>query len=296
MPSRMKRARLLLSAASSRSPWTTLISTCVWASDAVVKTCDFEVGMVVFRSMSFVATPPRVSMPSDSGVTSRSRTSFTSPLSTPAWMAAPTATTSSGFTPLWGSLPKRFFTASTTSGMRVMPPTRMTSFTLSAPTSASFRHCFTGPVDDPLVEVVAAEVGVPVGGLHLEDALTELQDRDVERAAAEVVHRDDFVLLLVEAVGERRGRRLVDDPEDLEPGDLAGVLGRLALVVIEVRGHGDDGLDDLVAEERLGVGLQLAQDHRRDLGWREALAVREDDLDPAVLPFGDLVRDEVLAA
>src|SRR5713226_2818960 len=40
------------------------------------------------------------------------------------------------------------------------------------------------PVDDPLVEVVAAEVRVAVRGLHLEDALAELEDRDVERAAA----------------------------------------------------------------------------------------------------------------
>ena len=31
--------------------------------------------------------------------------SFTSPFSTPAWTAAPTATTSSGLTPLCGSLP-----------------------------------------------------------------------------------------------------------------------------------------------------------------------------------------------
>jgi hypothetical protein len=61
--------------------------------------------MVVLRSMSLVMTPPLVSMPSDSGVTSSSRMSLTSPLSTPAWTAAPTATTSSGLTALLGSLP-----------------------------------------------------------------------------------------------------------------------------------------------------------------------------------------------
>jgi hypothetical protein len=42
-------------------------------------------------------------------------------------MAAPTATASSGFTSLRGSLPKNSFTSSCTLGMRVMPPTRMTS-------------------------------------------------------------------------------------------------------------------------------------------------------------------------
>mmetsp|Transcript_8833 Transcript_8833/g.11080 ORF Transcript_8833/g.11080 Transcript_8833/m.11080 type:complete len:105 (+) Transcript_8833:664-978(+) len=65
--------------------------------------------MVVLRGMSFVMTPPRVSIPSESGVTSRSRMSFTSPFNTPPWMAAPIATTSSGFTPRDGFFAKEFF-------------------------------------------------------------------------------------------------------------------------------------------------------------------------------------------
>jgi len=54
-------------------------------------------------------------------------------------------------------------------------------------------------------------VRVAVGRLHFDDALAHFEDRDVERAAAEVVDGDRLVLLLVEAVGERGGRRLVDD-------------------------------------------------------------------------------------
>ena len=69
----------------------------------------------------------KVSMPKDKGVTSRRSTSFTSPPRTPPWMAAPTATTSSGLTPLWGSLWNNSLTFCCTLGMRVMPPTRMTS-------------------------------------------------------------------------------------------------------------------------------------------------------------------------
>lgn len=68
-------------------------------------TCDFLVGMVVLRDMSLVKTPPRVSIPNDSGVTSRSRTSVTSPARTPPWTAAPIATASSGFTARDGTLP-----------------------------------------------------------------------------------------------------------------------------------------------------------------------------------------------
>ncbi|OQC18510.1 MAG: hypothetical protein BWX70_03500 [Verrucomicrobia bacterium ADurb.Bin070] len=96
---------VLLSPAILRSPWSTWISTDGWLSAAVLKISLFLVGIVVLRSISGVMTPPSVSMPSVSGVTSSSSTSLTSPLRMPPWIAAPTATTSSGFTPLCGSLP-----------------------------------------------------------------------------------------------------------------------------------------------------------------------------------------------
>jgi len=51
-------------------------------SAAVLNTCAFLVGMVVLRLMSRVKTPPSVSMPRLSGVTSSSSRSRTSPRST----------------------------------------------------------------------------------------------------------------------------------------------------------------------------------------------------------------------
>ena len=90
-------------------------------------------------------------------------------------------------------------------------------------------------VDDALVEVLAAEEGVAIGRQHLELLLAvdvgDLDDRDVERAAAEVIDRDLAVALaaLVEAERERSRGRFVDDALDVEAGDAAGVLGRLAL-------------------------------------------------------------------
>ena len=100
--------------------------------------------MVVLRSIIFVMTPPMVSTPSDSGVTSSSRIPSTSPASTPPWTAAPMATTSSGFTDMFGSLPVSFFTMSCTAGMRVEPPTRMTSSMSPALRPASLSACSTG--------------------------------------------------------------------------------------------------------------------------------------------------------
>ncbi|MCG3203322.1 MAG: hypothetical protein NFCOHLIN_03274 [Gammaproteobacteria bacterium] len=144
MSARSKRPSDLFVAARSRSPCRTCTVTAVWPSSAVEKTCWALVGMVVFFSMSLVMTPPSVSMPSDSGVTSSSSTSLTSPPSTPPWIAAPTATASSGLTSLRGSLPKRLRTTSCTLGMRVWPPTRITSSISEGAIPASFMATLQG--------------------------------------------------------------------------------------------------------------------------------------------------------
>jgi hypothetical protein len=60
--------------------------------------------------------------------------------------------------------------------------------------------------------------------------LGDLDDRDVERAAAQVVNGNlAIAALLVEAVSQGSRRRLVDDALDLEARDLARVLRGLAL-------------------------------------------------------------------
>src|SRR5258708_430686 len=53
------------------------------------------------------------------------------------------------------------------------------------------------PVDDAAVVVVAAEVGVAVGRLHLDHALAALEHGDVEGPPAEVPDQDLLVRLLV---------------------------------------------------------------------------------------------------
>ena len=144
IPSSVKFPNGLLSAAISLSPCTTLIVTAGWLSSAVEKTWLFFVGIVVFFSINFVETPPRVSIPNDKGVTSNNKTSLTSPCSTPPCIAAPIATTSSGFTPLWGSLPKKSCTNCWTLGIRVIPPTKITSSIPLADSSASLSAVLQG--------------------------------------------------------------------------------------------------------------------------------------------------------
>jgi hypothetical protein len=155
-------------------------------------------------------------------------------------------------------------------------------------------------IDDAHIEVLAAEEGVAVGGEHLELVLAvhlgDLDDGDIEGAAAQVIDRDLLVAaLLVHAVGQGRGGGLVDDALHLQAGDAAGVLGGLALGVVEVGRYGDHRLGDGLAQVVLGGLLHLLQDLGGDLRRRHLLAV---DLHPgvAVVGLGDLVGDHLHVA
>ena len=147
-------------------------------------------------------------------------------------------------------------------------------------------------VHQALVEVLAAEKGVAVGRLHLEDALTDLEDGDVEGPAAEVEDRDLLVLLLLETVRQRGCGGLVDDAQHVQSGDPARILGRLALAVVEVRRHRDHGLGHLLAEVILGGLLHLLEDECRDFRRTVFLAA---DLHPRVAVVGlhDRVREHL---
>ena len=93
MPARSNLPSRLLSRVNARSPSYTWIVTPGWLSAYVEKVCDLRTGMVVPRGMRSVITPPAVSMPSESGVTSSSSKSsvFAEPVPErmAAWKAAP---------------------------------------------------------------------------------------------------------------------------------------------------------------------------------------------------------------
>src|SRR5438309_1246492 len=131
-----------------------------------------------------------------------------------------------------------------------------------------------------IVDVIAAEVRVAVGGKDLEDIAigrgNQFQNGNVERAAAKIVHGDFTALLFVQAVGERRGGGLVDEAENFEAGNFASVLGGLALGIVEIGRNGDDGAVDGFAKVGFGPVFQFAEDESRNLRWRENFFAEHD--------------------
>ena len=123
------------------------------------------------------------------------------------------------------------------------------------------------PAEHALVPVVAAERGVAVGRNHLEHALGELEDGDIERAAAEVEHRIGTLGGILQPVGDRRGGGLVQQPQHVQAGEFGRVLGRLALRVVEVGRHRDHGAGQAAIEGLFRPRPQRLQYFRGNLDW-----------------------------
>ena len=152
---------------------------------------------------------------------------------------------------------------------RCAPPDSVTSSDASGRTTALLQHAHTVEqqahifgrerlrvdaglrehvIEQRMVEIVAAERGIAARGQHFEHALRQLQDRQVERAAAEVIHRIEAFGPVVETVGDRRGGRFVQQAQHVEAREARGILGRLALRFVEIRGHRDHRANQVVAK------------------------------------------------
>ena len=128
------------------------------------------------------------------------------------------------------------------------------------------------PLGNRAVEIVAAQRRIAARRQHLEDALLQPQQGEIESTAAEVVDRVEALAALVQAVGQRRRRRFVDQAQHFQPGDAGGVAGRGACGIVEIGRNRDDGTFDRLFQRDLGTQAQGLQDLRRDLDRRTRLA------------------------
>jgi len=121
------------------------------------------------------------------------------------------------------------------------------------------------PINDGLVEVITAEVGVAVGAFHLKHVVADFKNGDVERATAQVVHRHLLVFVLfVKPIRQRSSGRLVDNAQHLEPCNLAGLLSCLTLAVAKVGRYGNHRLAHGLPQILLSGLLHLLKNDSRN--------------------------------
>ena len=119
-------------------------------------------------------------------------------------------------------------------------------------------------IDENVIKVFTTEMGVAICGLDFKDAILNGEERHIESASTKIENEHILFTLtgLVKAVSDCGGSRLVDDTLHIETSNSAGVLGCLALGVIEVSRDGDDCRSYGLSEVSLCDFLHLDKDHR----------------------------------
>jgi len=111
------------------------------------------------------------------------------------------------------------------------------------------------PLDNCLIPVVAAQVGVPIGGAYLDHAISHIQDANVKSAASQVKDEDGLILLLIKPIRQGSRGRFIDYPQHFQSGNSPGVFGCLALTVIEVCRNCNHRLGNRFAQISFGIGF-----------------------------------------
>jgi len=128
------------------------------------------------------------------------------------------------------------------------------------------------------VHIVAAELADALAGHFLEDAVVDPQNGDVQGATAKVVDQHGLVVLGVQAVADGGGSRLVDQGQHLHAGGPGAEFGGVAGQPLGVGGDGHHRLEEILAQDLLGVLLEQTEEHDGDLFGAQVLAHKRHTL------------------
>jgi hypothetical protein len=132
------------------------------------------------------------------------------------------------------------------------------------------RREFVGDeIGQPFVKVIPTQVIVAGCGQHVHDARVQFDERDVKRPAPQVIDQHAQVCVLTHAVAirQRRGGWFIDNALDSQPGNGPGLDRRLALDLVEICRHSDDGTLDGMSHGLVRSAFDFAQDEGRNLLW-----------------------------
>ena len=148
------------------------------------------------------------------------------------------------------------------------------------------------PVGNGMIHVVATERRIAGRGQHLEHAAIQPQDRNVEGTAAQIVDCKHTFGTLVEAVGHGGGGRLVEQAQHIKAGETRGILGGLALGIVEIGWHSDHHTAEFAAQRGHGAVLEDSENIGRYLD-RTALTSRRLNTRHGGCARAELIRQQV---
>mmetsp|Transcript_6918 Transcript_6918/g.16789 ORF Transcript_6918/g.16789 Transcript_6918/m.16789 type:complete len:167 (+) Transcript_6918:1108-1608(+) len=114
---------------------------------------------------------------------------------------------------------------------------------------------------DALVEVLATQVGVSVGGYNFKHAIVNGQQAHIKGTTAQVIHEDVLLGLLVQPICNGSSCGLVDNTEHIKTSNEPCILGGLPLRIVEVSWNSDHRMFHLLSEIILSHFLHLGENH-----------------------------------
>ena len=77
-------------------------------------------------------------------------------------------------------------------------------------------------------------MSITVSSFYFKNTVTYIKDRYVESTAAKVINHNGMVVAFINTIRQRCSSRLVDDTENFQACDTAGIFSCLTLTVREV--------------------------------------------------------------
>ena len=105
--------------------------------------------------------------------------------------------------------------------------------------SVLFLKCVSDPIHDSLIEIIAAQLRVSVGGFDVEHAVRDPQQGYVKRAAPQVEDQHTTNGAAIKAVSQSGSRGFIENPLDGNARQASGVTGGLTLGVVEISRNRD---------------------------------------------------------
>ncbi len=96
---------------------------------------------------------------------------------------------------------------------------------------------------------------VTIRGEYFDGTVAYVEHGNVKRSTAKIVHNNLLADLLIKTVRQRGGCWLVNNAQNFQARDFTCILSCLALSVVKIRRHSDDGIGDLFTQLLLGVSL-----------------------------------------